>query len=118
MPSASDAQCTGSCSTGALNTLPANGIIAAGTNYCISGTTSSTSTFTISGTLVIQSGTVTLGATSLNSTGTVVVQTGAQLILNGLTGQYGVASSVTNVLVCSGGFLQVTGSFLQYGLNM
>jgi len=118
MPSASDAQCSGSCSTGALTTLPANGIIAAGTNYCISGTTSSTSTFTISGTLVIQSGTVTLGATSLNSTGMIVVQTGAQLILNGLTGQYGVASSVTNVLVCSGGFLQVTGSFLQYGLNM
>lgn len=118
MPAAVDAQCSGSCATGALTTLPANGIIAAGTNYCISGTTTSTSTFTISGTLVIQSGTVTLGATNLNSTGMIVVQTGAQLILNGLTGQYGVASSVTNVLVCSGGFLQVTGSFLQYGLNM
>lgn len=103
---------------GALTTLPATGGLAANTNYCIGGTVTNTTNFTITDTLVIQSGTVNLGAASLNSTGVIIVKSGATLIINGLTGQYGVASTKTNLLICTGGFVQVTGTFQQYGMNV
>lgn len=103
---------------GALTTLPATGGLAANTNYCIGGTVTNTTNFTITDTLVIQSGTVNLGAATLSSTGVIIVESGATLIINGLTGQYGVASTKTNLLICTGGFIQVTGTFQQYGMNV
>jgi hypothetical protein len=118
MPAAVDAQCSGGCSTGALTTLPATGGLAANTNYCIGGTVTNTTNFTITDTLVIQSGTVNLGAATLSSTGVIIVESGATLVINGLTGQYGVASAKTNLLICTGGFVQVTGTFQQYGMNV
>jgi hypothetical protein len=118
MPAASDAQCSGGCMAGALTTLPATGGLAANTNYCIGGTVTNTTNFTITDTLVIQSGTVNIGAAALNSTGVIIVESGATLIINGLTGQYGVASTKTNLLICTGGFVQVTGTFQQYGMNV
>ena len=111
-------QCSGGCPTGALTTLPATSTLAAGTNYCITGPLTTTTTYTISDTLVISSGTVSLGAVTLNSTGVIIVLSGAKLILNGLNGQYGVASTKSNLVVCGGGFVQVTGTFQQYGMNM
>lgn len=32
--------------------------------------------------------------------------------------QYGVASTKSNLLICTGGFVQVTGTFQQYGMNV
>jgi hypothetical protein len=118
MPAAGHAQCSGGCMAGALTTLPATGGLAANTNYCIGGTVTNTTNFTITDTLVIQSGTVNLGAATLNSTGVIIVESGATLVINGLTGQYGVASTKTNLLICTGGFVQVTGTFQQYGMNV
>lgn len=118
MPAVVDAQCSGGCMTGALTSLPATGGLATNTNYCIGGTVTNTTNFTITDTLVIQSGTVNLGASTLNSTGVIIVKSGATLIINGLNGQYGVASTKTNLLICPGGFVQVTGTFQQYGMNV
>jgi hypothetical protein len=81
VPAASDAQCSGGCMAGALTTLPATGGLAANTNYCIGGTVTNTTNFTITDTLVIQSGTVNLGAATLNSTGVIMVESGATLIV-------------------------------------
>jgi len=61
-----------------------------------------TANFTITDTLVIQSGTGYLGASTLNSTGVIIVKSGATLNINGLTGQYGVASTKNSLVIWAG----------------
>lgn len=116
------AQCTGSCPSGSITTLPAGGsTLANGSTYCISTTTNlSGNSYTIDGTLVIQSGTVTIGSVSINKTGIILVKFGAKLIITGiLTGNSTApVSSIDNLVICNGGFLDITGSFSQGQINI
>jgi hypothetical protein len=68
----SQAQCSGSCPTGALTTLPAGGTITAGTTYCIAGPVTNTTAYTINGTLIVSSGSVSIGSVTLNKTGSIL----------------------------------------------
>lgn len=119
LPAIAFSQCSGSCPTGALTTLPASGIIAAGTTYCISGTVSNTTSYTISGTLIVQSGTVSIGTVTLNKTGAILVNSAAKLSTGSFTGESTApASTIANITVCSGGYLAITGSFNQWETNI
>jgi hypothetical protein len=106
------AQCgSGACPPGAINTLPAGGIIAVGTTYCISGTINNTTAYTVNGTLIIQSGSVTVGDLILGKTGSIIVNGGGRLMANSYTGEATApASVVSNVTVCSNGYLYFSGA--------
>ena len=104
---------------GALTTLPAGGVIPAGTTYCISGNVNNSSTaYTIAGTLIVQSGSLSIGAVTLQKTGSIVVNGGAKLATNNFTGESTAPASVLpNVTVCTAGFLSISGSFNQWETN-
>lgn len=106
------AQCgSGTCPSGAINTLPANGIIAAGTTYCISGTINNTTDYTINGTLIILSGSVTVGNLTVGKTGSILIDAGGRLKGNSYTGDATApASVISNVTVCHGGYLYLSGA--------
>ncbi|MEI9809927.1 MAG: hypothetical protein WDO16_19795 [Bacteroidota bacterium] len=106
------AQCgSGACPPGAVNTLPADGIIAAGTTYCISGTINNTTAYTVNGTLTIQSGSVTVGDLTVGKTGSIIVQEGGRLMANSYTGEgTAPASVISNVTVCTNGYLYLSGA--------
>jgi hypothetical protein len=106
------AQCgSGSCPSGSVNVLPANGTIDAGTTYCISGPVSNTTAYTINGTLIIQSGSVTLGNLNVSKTGSVIVNGGARLMANSYTGESTTAASlISNMTVCNNGYLYMSGA--------
>lgn len=106
------AQCGSSgCPPGAVITLPANGIIDAGSTYCISGTVSNTTAYTVNGTLIIQSGSVTLGNLIVGKTGSIVVMGGARLMANAYTGEATApASAISNMTVCTNGYLYLSGA--------
>jgi hypothetical protein len=105
-------QCgSGTCPPGALNTLPAGGIIAAGTTYCISGTINNTTAYTVNGTLIIQSGSVTVGDLTVGKTGSIIVNGGGRLIANSYTGDATApAAGISNVTVCTNGYLYLSGA--------
>jgi len=106
------AQCgSGSCPSGAINTLPAGGAIASGTTYCISGTINNTTNYTIDGTLIIQSGSVTIGNLTVGKTGSIFINSGARLMANSYTGNATApASVISNVTVCPYGYLYLSGA--------
>jgi hypothetical protein len=106
------AQCgSGACPPGAINTLPAGGTIAVGTTYCISGTINNTTAYTVNGTLIIQSGSVTVGDLTVAKTGSIIVNGGAQLIANSYTGDATApAAGISNMIVCSNGYLYLSGA--------
>ena len=116
------AQCTGNCPAGSITTMPTgSATLATGTTYCVSTTTNlSTSNYTVDGTLVIQAGTVTVGNVTLNKTGVIRVKFGAKLVITGtFTGNSTApVSSIDNVVVCNGGFLDIIGSFSQGQINI
>jgi hypothetical protein len=120
--SSASAQCTGNCPAGSITTLPTgSATLATGTTYCASTTTNlSTSNYTVDGTLVIQAGTVTVGNVTLNKTGVIRVKFGAKLVITGtFTGNSTApVSSIDNVVVCNGGFLDIIGSFSQGQINI
>lgn len=114
------AQCGNSCPIGSLTTLPAGGVILAGSSYCITSTVNNSSTsYTINGELIVESGaTLTIGSVTLNKTGSIVVNGGARLNTSAFTGQSTApASTIANVTICSGGFLSITGAFNQWETN-
>ena len=118
-PFISLAQCSGSCPTGALTTLPAGGTIAAGTTYCIAGPVTNTTAYTINGTLIISSGSVSIGSVTLNKTGSILVSSSAKLSTGNFTGQSTApASTIDNITVCTGGFLSISGAFNQWETNI
>lgn len=106
------AQCgAGTCPVGAISTLPSGGIIAAGTTYCISGTISNTTAYTVNGTLIIQSGSVTIGDLNVGKTGSIIVQGGARLMANSYTGESTApASAISNMTICTDGYLYLSGA--------
>jgi hypothetical protein len=106
------AQCgSGACPPGAINTLPAGGTIAVGTTYCISGTINNTTAYTVNGTLIIQSGSVTVGDLTVGKTGSIVVNGGGRLMANSYTGDASApASVISNVTVCTNGYLYFSGA--------
>ncbi|MES1249833.1 MAG: hypothetical protein ABUL46_04070, partial [Chitinophaga rupis] len=106
------AQCgSGACPPGALTTLPAGGTIDAGTTYCISGTINNTTAYTVNGTLIIQSGSVTVGDLTVGKTGSIIVNGGGRLIAGSYTGEATApASVVSNVTVCTNGYLYFSGA--------
>ncbi|MEJ0105116.1 MAG: hypothetical protein WDO19_22320 [Bacteroidota bacterium] len=106
------AQCgPGACPPGAITTLPTSHIIAAGTTYCISGTINDVADYTINGTLIIQSGSVTLGNLAVSKTGSVLVNPGGRLMANSYTGEATApASVISNITVCSYGYLYLSGA--------
>ena len=116
------AQCTGGCPSGSIITLPAGvATLTAGSTWCISTTTDlSSNTYTINGTLVIQAGTVTLKDVILNKTGVILIKFGAKLIITGtFTGNSTApVSTIDNLIICNGGFLNITGSFSQGQTNI
>ena len=106
------AQCgSGACPMGAVNTLPAGGTIAAGTTYCVSGPINNTTAYTVNGTLIIQSGSVTVGDLTVGKTGSIIVNGGGRLMANSYTGEATApASMISNVTVCTNGYLYFTGA--------
>src|ERR1700744_1237455 len=81
------AQCgSGACPPGAVNTLPPGGTIAMGTTYCISGPINNSTAYTVDGTLIIQSGSVTVGDLTVGKTGSIIVNGGARLMAGAYTG--------------------------------
>jgi hypothetical protein len=115
------AQCTGGCPAGAIALPTGSATLANGSAYCISTTTNlSANTYTIDGTLVVQAGTVTIGSVTLNKTGVILVKFGAKLVITGiLTGNNTApVSAIDNIIVCNGGFLDITGSFWQGQVNL
>lgn len=123
IPRALSAQCTGTCPSGALTTLPSGTsvTIPAGTTYCISGSVvNKTTSYVINGTLIVQGGPDSIGSVTLNRTGVIDVERGARLTVIGtFTGDPTTpAPTITNVNVCTGGLLNITGSFQQQEINM
>jgi hypothetical protein len=115
------AQCTGGCPSGAIALPTGSATLATGSTYCISTTTNlSGNAYTIDGTLVVQAGTVTIGSVTLNKTGVILVKFGAKLVITGiLTGNNTApVSAIDNIVVCNGGFLDITGSFWQGQVNL
>lgn len=115
------AQCTLGCPSGATPLPTTSATLAAGSTYCISTTNNlSSNTYTINGTLVVSAGTVTIGSVVLNRTGVIQVKFGARLIITGtLTGDNATpASTIDNIVVCNGGYLDITGSFWQGEVNL
>ncbi|HVU55597.1 MAG TPA: T9SS type A sorting domain-containing protein [Puia sp.] len=106
------AQCgSGACPPGAINTLPAGGTIAAGDTYCLSGPINNTTAYTVNGTLIIQSGSVTVGDLTVGKTGSIIINGGAQLMANSYTGDATApASVISNVTVCTNGYLYLSGA--------
>jgi hypothetical protein len=106
------AQCgSGACPPGAINTLPAGGIIAVGTTYCISGTINNTTAYTVNGTLIIQSGSVTVGDLTVAKTGSIIVNGAGRLMANSYTGETTApASIISNMTVCTNGYLYLSGA--------
>lgn len=116
------AQCPIGCPSGATAfTTASPSTLAAGSTYCISTTTNlPATTYTIDGTLVIGGGTVTMGSVVLNRSGVIQVKFGARLIITGtLTGDNATpTSTIDNIQVCNGGYLDITGSFSQGEINL
>jgi hypothetical protein len=115
------AQCTFGCPSGATALPTTSATLAAGSNYCISTTNNlSSNTYTIDGTLVVSAGTVTIGSVTLKRTGVIQVKFGARLIITGtLTGDNSTpTSAIDNIVVCNGGYLDITGSFSQGEINL
>lgn len=110
--SSSLAQCgSGTCPPGAINVLPASGAIDAGTTYCVSGPVNNTSNYTINGTLIIQSGSVTIGNLSVGKTGSIIVNGGGRLMAGSYTGEATApASVISNMTVCKNGYLYLSGA--------
>ncbi len=106
------AQCgSGGCPSGAVNVLPAGGTIAAGTTYCVSGPINNTTAYTVNGTLIIQSGSVTVGDLTVGKMGSIIVNGGGRLMANSYTGEATApASVISNVTVCSNGYLYFSGA--------
>lgn len=106
------AQCgLGTCPPGAIAILPAGGTIAAGATYCVSGTINNATAYTINGTLIIQSGSVTVGDLTVGKTGSIIVNGGGRLMASSYTGDASApASLVSNVTVCSNGYLYFSGA--------
>ena len=106
------AQCgQAACPAGAINTLPAGGLIAAGDTYCISGLVSNLSDYTINGTLIIQSGSVTVGNLTMGKTGSIIVNAHARFMANSYTGDATApAAVISNVNVCGTGYLYLSGA--------
>jgi hypothetical protein len=106
------AQCgSGACPPGAINTLPAGGIIAVGTTYCISGTINNMTAYTVNGTLIIQSGSVTVGDLTVGKTGSIIVNGAGRLMANSYTGETTApASIISNMTVCTNGYLYLSGA--------
>ena len=106
------AQCgLGTCPPGAIAILPAGGTIAAGATYCVSGTINNATAYTINGTLIIQSGSVTVGDLTVGKTGSIIVNGGGRLMAGSYTGDASApASLVSNVTVCSNGYLYFSGA--------
>ena len=106
------AQCgSGACPPGAINTLPAGGTIAVGTTYCISGTINNTTASTVNGTLIIQSGSVTVGDLTVGKTGSIIVNGGGRLMASSYTGDASApASVISNVTICTNGYLYFSGA--------
>ncbi len=106
------AQCgSGTCPPGAINTLPAGGTIAAGTTYCISGPINNTTAYSINGTLIIQSGSVTVGDLTVGKTGSIIINGGGRLMANSYTGETTApASVISNMTVCTNGYLYLSGA--------
>ncbi len=106
------AQCgSGACPPGAINTLPAGGTIAVGTTYCISGAINNTTAYTVNGTLIIQSGSVTVGDLTVGKTGSIIVNGGGRLMAGSYTGDATApAAVISNVTVCTNGYLYFSGA--------
>jgi len=113
------AQCSNACPAGSITTLPSNGIIAAGTTYCISGTVNNSSIdYTIAGTLIVQSGSLSIRQVTLKKTGVILVNNSAKLYTANFTGESTPpAATIANVTVCTGGYLSITGAFNQWETN-
>jgi hypothetical protein len=79
-----------------------------------------TSSYVINGTLIVQGGPDTLGSVTLSRTGVIDVEKDARLVISGtFTGDPTTpAPSITNINVCTGGFLNITGAFQQQEINM
>lgn len=115
------AQCPLGCPSGAIALPTTSSTLAAGSTYCISTSTNlAGNTYTIDGTLVVGAGTVTIGSVSLKRTGVILVKFGARLIITGiLTGDNSTpTSTIDNIVVCNGGYLDITGSFWQGEVNL
>ena len=113
------AQCSNACPGGSITTLPSNGIIAAGTTYCITGPVNNSSIdYTVGGTLIVQSGSLSIGKVTLKKTGVIVVNNSAKLYTANFTGESTApASTLANVTICTGGYLSITGAFNQWETN-
>lgn len=114
------AQCGNGCPAGSITALPANGIIPAGSVYCISGIIDNSSVnYTINGELLVEPGAIlTTGSVTLNKTGSIVVASGARMNTSAFSGQSTApASTIANVTICTGGFLSITGAFNQWETN-
>jgi hypothetical protein len=115
------AQCTAGCPAGATAFPSTSATLAAGTTYCISTTSNLIgSNYVIDGTLVVGAGTVTVGSVTLNKTGVILIKFGARLIINGtLTGNNTTpVSTIDNIEICNGGYLDIIGSFTQGQVNL
>jgi hypothetical protein len=79
-----------------------------------------TTNYVINGTLIVQGGPDSIGSVTLNRTGVIDVERGARLTVIGtFTGDPTTpAPAITNVNVCTGGLLNITGSFQQQEINM
>jgi hypothetical protein len=114
------AQCGNGCPAGSITTLPANGVIPAGSVYCISGIIDNSSVnYTINGEILVEPGAIlTTGTVTLNKTGSIVVTSGARMNTSAFTGQSTApASAIANVTICTGGYLSITGAFNQWETN-
>lgn len=115
------AQCTGNCPTGSLAMPTSSATLAAGSTYCITSSTDlSGNTYNVNGTLIIQSGNVTLGNVNIEKTGVILVKnTGKLKITGNITGNATApVSSIDNLIVCGGGLLNLVGSFSQGQTNI
>lgn len=115
------AQCTAGCPAGATAFPTSSATLAAGSTYCISTTNNLIgSNYVIDGTLVVGAGTVSVGSITLNKTGVILIKFGARLIINGtLTGNNTTpVSTIDNIVICNGGYLDIIGSFTQGQVNL
>lgn len=115
------AQCTTGCPAGATAFPTTSATLTAGSTYCISSTSNLISNnYVVDGTLVVAAGTVTVGSVTLNKTGVILIKFGARLIINGtLTGNNTTpVSTIDNIVICNGGYLDIIGSFTQGSVNL
>jgi len=115
------AQCTGNCPAGSLPMPTSSATLAAGSTYCISSSIDlSANNYTVNGTLVIQSGTVTLGSVNIEKTGVILVKNAARLTITGnIAGNATLpVSTIDNLVICNGGLMSMVGSFSQGQTNI